>query len=96
MKLRGRHWLILWAAVFLGTAVTVAVRQRVALRTARALDETRNRRGALEARRADLEQRIRTAESREVLTAKAMRNLGLRFAADSEIVFLTVPDGSQP
>lgn len=96
MKLRGRYWLTLWLAVFLVVAAAVALRQRQALDTARALDEARSRRSALEAEQTDLLERIRSAESREVLTEKVIQNLGLRFAADSEIVFLAAPTNPEP
>lgn len=91
MKFRGRHWLAVVAVVFLAVATIVVLRQRSALRTARELDAARGRRSALEAERADAIERIRRAESRGVLSAKA-RTLGLRFAADSEVVFLTLPE----
>lgn len=91
MALKGRHWLAIWSAAFLAVVGAVAVRQQSALRAARALDVARTRRATLEAQRADLERRIRRAESREVLVPAVSRALGLRFPADSEIVILRVP-----
>jgi hypothetical protein len=44
-----------------------------------------------EARRADLERRIRQASGREVLQAKAERELGLHLPADNEFVLFRVP-----
>ena len=92
MRLRGRHWLIVWLAVFLGTAVVIVTRQSTAYRVARRLHDLRETRSALEARRADLERRIRLGSSRQVLVPLAERNLGLHQPSDSEYV-LFVPPG---
>jgi hypothetical protein len=91
MQLRGRHWLVVWLAGFLVVAGSVALRQQAALGTARALDDARTRRASLESQRAELERAVREASSREALAPRAARQLGLRFAADSEIVMLRVP-----
>ncbi|MGI8817499.1 MAG: hypothetical protein ACR2HW_00020 [Gemmatimonadales bacterium] len=89
--LKGRHWVLLWLLVFLGGAVAVVTRQTTALHTARRLHDLREERGSLEARRADLERRIRVASSREVLVPKARRTFGLHEPADSEFVLFPVP-----
>lgn len=78
MTLKGRYWTLAWLLVFLGTALAVSGRQRVALQTAAELDARRTERRNLEARAADLEQRIRTATARGVLDVKVERALGLQ------------------
>jgi hypothetical protein len=92
MRLKGRHWMILWLLIFLGGALAVVARQTAALRTARRLHDLREERGNLEARRADLERRIRLASSRQVLVPVAERSLGLHEPADSEFVLFVVPE----
>lgn len=89
--LKGRHWVLLWLLIFLGGAVAVVTRQTAALRTARRLHDLREERGSLEARRADLERRIRVASSRQVLVPMAKRTFGLHEPADSEFVLFPVP-----
>jgi cell division protein FtsL len=91
VRLKGRHWVFLWLFVFLGGALLVVSRQTTALRTARRLHDLREERGTLEARRADLERRIRIASSRQVLVPIAQHTLGLHEPADSEFVLLPVP-----
>ena len=95
MALKGRHWVMIWLTAFLVAAGSVVARQTAALRIARALNDTRVRRAALEGRRADLERRLRLAESRAVLVPRAQA-LGLRLPADSEIIILSVPDSQAP
>lgn len=91
MQLKGRHWLLLWLLIFLGGAVAVVARQTAALQTARALQDLREERRSLEARRADLERRIRLASSRQVLVPMAKRTFGLHEPADSEFVLFPMP-----
>lgn len=91
MQLKGRHWVMLWLIVFLAVAVAVVARQSAAFRTARRLRELREERSTLEARRADLERRIRVASSRQVLVPAVQRALGLHQPSDSEFVLFTVP-----
>jgi hypothetical protein len=91
MRLKGRHWMILWLLIFLGGALAVVARQTTALRTARRLHDLREERSSLEARRAELERRIRIASSRQVLVPVAERSLGLHEPADSEFVLFVVP-----
>jgi|RhiMetdeSRZDD1v2_1073273.scaffolds.fasta_scaffold00109_4 cell division protein FtsL len=93
MKVKGRHWLLLWLLLFLLVAVTVVARQTAAFRVARRLRELRDQRTALEARRADLERRIREASGRQVLVPKAERSLGLHLPADNEFILFTAPTG---
>ncbi|HEU4587414.1 MAG TPA: hypothetical protein VFS11_02120 [Gemmatimonadales bacterium] len=94
MRFKGRHWLMLWLLVFLCTTAAIVARQTAALRTARRVHDLREQRSTLEARRADLERRIRQASGREVLQAKAERDLGLHVPADNEFVLFRVPGAS--
>ena len=89
--LKGRHWVLLWLLIFLGGAVAVVTRQTAGLRTARRLHDLREERVSLEARRAELERRIRIASSRQVLVPMAKRTFGLHEPADSEFVLFAVP-----
>ena len=91
MRLKGRHWLMLWLVVFLGVLVAITTRQTEGCRTARRLRELREERMALEARRGDLERRIREGSSRQVLVPIVERALGLHEPADSEFVLFAVP-----
>lgn len=91
MRLKGRHWLMLWLVIFLGVLVAITTRQTEGFRTARRLRELREERLALEARRGDLERRIREGSSRQVLVPIVERALGLHEPADSEFVLFTVP-----
>jgi hypothetical protein len=70
---------------------TCAQRQTAAVVDAGRLDSLRVARSVLEARRTELIERVRNAESRQVLENRAAE-LGLRAAVDSEIVILTVTD----
>jgi len=91
MRLKGRHWVLLWLLIFLGGAVAVVTRQTAALATARRLQHLREERGNLEARRGDLERRIRVASSRQVLVPMAERTFGLHEPSDSEFVLFPIP-----
>ena len=91
MRLKGRHWLTFWLLVFLGVLLAVAARQSAGFRTARRLRDLREQRTTLEARRADLERRIRFASSRQVLIPIAERELGLHLPSDSEFTLLVLP-----
>lgn len=96
VRLKGRHWVLLWLLVFLGGALIVVGRQTAAFRTARRLRDLGEERSSLEARRADLERRIRLASSRQVLVPVARRALGLHEPADSEFVLFAVPSPPGP
>jgi hypothetical protein len=98
MRLKGRHWLMLWLVVFVCVLLAIAARQGAGFRTARRLSELREERTALEARRAELERRIRVASSRQVLVPLAERTLGLHQPSDSELTLLplTVPPEDRP
>jgi cell division protein FtsB len=85
--------MLLWLLIFLGGAVAVVTRQTAALQTARRLDDLRQERRSLEARRAELERRIRLASSRQVLVPMAKRTFGLHEPADSEFVLFPEPPG---
>ncbi|HEY7193890.1 MAG TPA: hypothetical protein VH439_09115 [Gemmatimonadales bacterium] len=96
MKLRGRHWIAVWLVALLGALWLVIARQTSALNAARALTDLRGERAALEGRRADLERRVRTGQSRAVLLPRAQK-LGLRLPADTEIILIPTPsDSHQP
>jgi cell division protein FtsB len=91
MTLKGRHWVMLWLAVFLVVAAIVQVRQTASIQAARRVAALRQERANLEAREADLERRIRDASSRPVLGQKAQLELGLHFPRDSEQAPLPLP-----
>jgi hypothetical protein len=91
VALRGRHQLMLWLLAILAVLWVVAARQTSGFRTARALADARRERAALEGRRADVERRIREAESRRILMPRAQGDLRLRQPADSEIILLPAP-----
>ncbi len=95
MALKGRHLLALWLVALLAALWLVIARQTASLNAARALADLRQERAQLEGRRAELERRIRAAESRAVLLPRAQR-LGLRLPADTEIVLVPVPFTSPP
>ena len=91
MHLKGRHWLMFWLLVFLCVLLAITTRQTAGFRTARWLHDLREERLTLEARRADLERRIRLASSRQVLVPMVQRELGLHEPADSEFVLFVLP-----
>jgi hypothetical protein len=93
MRVKGRHWVLLWLGLFLVVAGVVIARTSAAYRLSAELSRLRNERRTLEARRANLEGRIRAASSRQLLTDRA-RGFGLRQAEDSEIFHLGRPADS--
>ena len=90
MTFRGRHWIAFWLVALLAALWLVLARQTSALNSARALADLREARAALEGRRAELDRRVRTGQSRAVLLPKA-RKQGLRLPADTEIILIPVP-----
>jgi hypothetical protein len=84
--------MIVWLLVFLGGALAVVARQTAGFRTARRLHDLREERSSLDARRAELERRIRVASSRQVLVPIAERSLGLHEPVDSEFILFAVPE----
>lgn len=90
MRIKGRHWVLLWLALFLVVAGAVIARTSTSYRIARDLTRLREERASLEARRAELERRLRAASSRQVLSGRATR-AGLRQPEDSEYVLLRWP-----
>jgi hypothetical protein len=90
MAAKGRHWVAFWLVALLAALWAVIARQTAALNAARALSGLREERAGLEGRRAELDRRIRTAQSRAVLLPRAQRQ-GLRLPADTEIILLPVP-----
>jgi hypothetical protein len=91
MRLKGRHWLMVWLLLFLCVLLAVATRQSAGFDTARQVREFREERLALEARRGELERRIRLASSRQVLIPLAERVLGLHQPSDSEFTLFVLP-----
>jgi hypothetical protein len=91
MTLKGRHWVMLWLVVALGTLGSVAARQTRGFAAAQALRAARDERAALESRRGELDRRIRQASSRQVLVPRAAASLGLHEPAADEITVLTLP-----
>ena len=96
MRLKGRHWLMVWLLISLGVLIGIAARQAAGFRTARRLHDLREQRTTLEARRADLERQIRVASSRQVLVPIAERDLGLHLPSDSEFTLLVLPAPTAP
>jgi cell division protein FtsB len=94
-RLKGRHWVLLWLLIFLGGAVAVVARQTAALHTARRLQDLREERANLEARRTELERRIRAGSSRQVLVPLAQRTFGLHEPADSEFVLFPMSESGR-
>lgn len=94
MAVRGRHWIAFWLVALLGALWVVIARQTAALNAARALTEAREARAALEGRRAELDRRVRAAQSRAVLLPRA-RQLGLRLPADTEIILIPAPPATK-
>jgi hypothetical protein len=82
---------MLWLALFLFVATVVQLRQTASIRMARRVAALRQERANLEARQADIEQRIRQASSRAVLGRKAQVDLKLHFPKDSEQAPLPLP-----
>jgi hypothetical protein len=87
---KGRHWIAFWLVALLAALWAVIARQTASLNAARALSDLREERASLEGRRAELERRVRTAQSRAVLLPRAEK-LGLRLPADTEIILLPAP-----
>ena len=77
MKVKGRHWTILWMLIFLAVAMVIVGRQKSALATSRRLAKLESERIALDGKMTELEQTIHKAVSREVLVPLAERKLGL-------------------
>lgn len=96
MTLRGRHWVILWLGAFLATTGAINLRQPRALATAARVRSLRDERASLEARRADLERRIRLATGRSVLKERAELQLGLHQPRDTEVVVFRLRKGHPP
>ena len=90
MAFRGRHWIAIWLVALLAALWMVIARQTAALNAARALNDLREERASLEGRKADLERRVRTAQSRAVLVPRAQKQ-GLRLPADTEIILIPTP-----
>ena len=92
MTFKGRHWVVIWLAVFLAVATIVQLRQSAALRSARTVAQLRQQRTTLESHQAELQRRIRESSSRQVLGTRAERVLRLHFPADSEQALLPLAE----
>jgi len=92
---RGRHWIAFWLVALLAALWLVIARQTAALNAARQLNDLREERATLEGRRAELERRVRTAQSRAVLLPRAQKQ-GLRLPADTEIILIPAPGAPTP
>ena len=90
-RLKGRHWLMLWLLLFVAVSAAVIARQSAAYAVARRLTALKEQRLTLEARRADLERRIRLASGRQTLVEHVEQTLGLHQPSDSEFVLFRVP-----
>lgn len=90
MKLKGRHWFLIWLVAACAALWLVIWRQTDSFRTASALNQVREQRAVLAGQRASIEARIRAGQSREQLIPRAAR-LGLRAARDSEIFRINAP-----
>ena len=91
MTVKGRYWIAAWLLFFLVTLGWVNLRQTASLGVAGDLADIAKERSALEALRAEQQQRIRELTGRAALIPRA-ESLGLRLAGDSEIVFLRIQD----
>jgi cell division protein FtsL len=92
-KAKGRYWFGLWLGVFLLVATAVISRQKAALETASRLRQLRERRGALEAAKAELDRRIRVGSTAEALLPKVAK-AGLILPADTSSTILVVDSGN--
>ena len=95
MPFRGRHWIAFWLVALLAALWLVIARQTAGLNAARELNDLREERASLEGRSAELERRVRTAQSRAVLLPKAQKQ-GLRLPADTEIILIPTPPPEGP
>jgi hypothetical protein len=91
MRIKGRIWLVGWLVFALVVLAWVVTRDAAGYRTAGRLDSLRTRKAVLQAQRAELIRRVGRDESRAVLVPRA-RALGLRAAADSQIIILQLLD----
>ena len=89
----GRYWVAFWLATFLVVAAGVLLRQKAAFDTAGRLRQLKEARGALEARQAELERRIRMASTAEALTPKVAK-LGLAVPPDTASTILLLGAGA--
>ena len=85
MTLRGRGWVGLWLLIFLVVTAGVVTRQTSAVVAAGELRALQEERQVLEADKNAALRRILEARSRSRLVPRA-ESLGLRMAADSEVV----------
>jgi len=91
MSFKGRYWTLLWLVIFLAVALVVSSRQRSGFAVAATVDSLQTVRRNLEARAADLDQRIRTETALGVLDVKVARTLGLHLPDSRNSTTLTRP-----
>ena len=87
---------MLWLLLFLAVAGLVVTRQTAAIQTARRLTLLREERTAVEAKRAEIERRIRELSGRQALGKKVERDLDLHQPSDSEFILFPVPAVERP
>jgi hypothetical protein len=87
MRVKGRIWVAFWLVFVLVVLAWVTARDASGYLTAGRLEEVRNSRMVLQARKSELVSRIRRNMSRPVLVPRA-ESLGLRLPPDSEIVIV--------
>src|SRR5207237_10009846 len=95
MAFRGRHWIAFWLVALLAALWAVIARQTASLNAARALADLREQRASLEGHRADLERRVRPAQSRAGLLPRAQRQ-GPRLPAGTQIILIPAPPPHPP
>ncbi len=88
-RAKGRYWIAFWLGLFLLVATVVVARQRLAYDTADRLRKLKESRAALEARRAELERRIRVGSTAQALGPKVQK-AGLMLAPDTASTILSV------
>lgn len=87
--MKGRHWTVVWLAVFLAVAALVVARQRAAFQVATRLRALRETHAALAARKAELERAIQARSTAAALLTR-LRPLGFDHPADTATTFITV------
>lgn len=89
----GRYWVAFWLCDLPGRCRRVLLRQKAAFDTAGRLRQLKEARGALEARQAELERRIRMASTAEALAPKVAK-LGLAVPPDTASTILLLGAGA--
>lgn len=90
----GRTFVALALGAFLVLAIGVIARRSYGIAQARRMTTLDRQRAQLEAQRIQLQRDIREASSRVVLQPIVEQKLGMRIPADSQVVYLAVPEGT--